>query len=117
DVLGLDQRVVVIGQRAGCDLVIPGETVSTTHAAIYDVNGRRYIMDLGSRNGTFVNGAKTLQVELKIGDVIEIGGTDIRYTAAADAAARATATSKPSVPNYELPPPVADLVVMLALET
>src|SRR5689334_1726845 len=81
DVVPLTQRVVVIGQRAGCDLVIPGQTVSTTHAAIYDVNGRRYIMDLGSRNGTFVNGQKTLQVELKIGDVIEVGGTDVRYVA------------------------------------
>src|SRR2546425_6555639 len=34
DVIALHSRVVVIGQRAGCDLVIPGESVSTTHAAI-----------------------------------------------------------------------------------
>src|SRR5258706_1752002 len=124
DVINLDQRTVVIGQRAGCDLVIPGGTVSTTHAAIYDVNGRRYIMDLGSRNGTFVNGAKTLAVELKIGDVIEIGGTDIRYTAVAGAAAapaptRAAAASKPAVKSEPdaLPPPDADLDELLALES
>src|SRR5882762_4062532 len=69
----LNQRVIVIGQREGCDLVIPGENVSTTHAAIFDINGRRFIMDLGSRAGTLVNDHKTLQVELKIGNTIDIG--------------------------------------------
>src|SRR5882672_1697865 len=83
DVTALSQRVVVIGQRSGCDLVVPNPNVSTTHAAIYDVNGRRYIMDLGSRNGTLVNNQKTIQVELKIGDVIDIGGTEVRYAATA----------------------------------
>ncbi|HEV8290657.1 MAG TPA: FHA domain-containing protein, partial [Tepidisphaeraceae bacterium] len=89
DVVPLDQRVVVIGQRAGCDLVIPNPAVSTTHAAIYDVNGRRYIMDLGSRSGTLVNNQKTIQVELKIGDVIDMGGTEVRYVGAARPAAAA----------------------------
>src|SRR5215212_1590188 len=37
DSLPLNQRVIVIGQRQGADLVIPGETVSTTHAAIFDI--------------------------------------------------------------------------------
>src|SRR5215216_6188231 len=95
DSVPLNQRVTVIGQRAGCDLVLPSASVSTTHAAVYDVNGRRYIMDLGSRSGTLVNNQKTLQVELKIGDVIDIGGTEVRYTAAAGAAAPAPAARSP----------------------
>ena len=114
DVLPLDQRVVVIGQRAGCDLVIPEATVSTTHAAIFDVNGRRYIMDLGSRSGTFVNNQKTIQVELKIGDVIEIGGTDVRYVAAEGAAAAAPApvalsSEMIAAEPATLPPPDAEV--------
>jgi pSer/pThr/pTyr-binding forkhead associated (FHA) protein len=124
DEVPLDQRVIVIGQRAGCDLVIPGGTASTTHAAIYDVNGRRYIMDLGSRSGTFVNDQKTIQVELKIGDVIDIGGTEVRYVGAAGAVAtpeRVGPVLKSVAPaaaaSAAAEPADADLDELLALES
>src|SRR5213075_2661597 len=94
---------------------------STTHAAIYDVNGRRYIMDLGSRSGTLVNGQKTLQVELKVGDVIDVGGTEVRYVTAAGAAAPAPVARSPRV-KAPAPAPAAageeaDLDELLALDS
>jgi pSer/pThr/pTyr-binding forkhead associated (FHA) protein len=115
DVVPLSQRVVVIGQRAGCDLVLSNPAVSTTHAAIYDVNGRRYIMDLGSRSGTLVNNQKTLQVELKVGDVIDVGGTEVRYVAAAGTAVDTRAAVAKTAPSE--PIAAADPDELLALES
>lgn len=97
--LSLAQRVVLIGQRDSSDLVIPDEKVSTAHAVLFDLNGRRYICDLGSRTGTFVNNHQITQSELKPGDQLRIGGSVMRYRAAAAAPAEAEAPAKPRAPR------------------
>ena len=48
----------VAGRDADCSLVIDGTTVSRRHARITVSNGRAVIEDLGSTNGTHVNGAR-----------------------------------------------------------
>jgi len=57
-------------------------SVSTAHAVVFHVGGKRYLRDLGSRTGTFVNGKKIHQQELNPGDTLRIGETDIRYARA-----------------------------------
>jgi hypothetical protein len=48
--------LLMIGREAGCRLVIDDSSVSRQHAVIHEVAGKWYVEDLGSRNGTFVDG-------------------------------------------------------------
>ncbi len=77
--LRIDQRVFVIGRKSQSDAPLIEESVSTIHAVIFLLNGKYFIRDLGSRTGTFVNGAAIRQVELRFGDHIRIGQTDMRF--------------------------------------
>ena len=64
---------VTVGRGAGCDIVIDDPTVSRAHARIRSVAGRLTIEDLGSRNGTIVNGEVVASAELHPGDSITLG--------------------------------------------
>jgi DNA-binding response OmpR family regulator len=66
---------VVLGRDPGCDIVITGRLVSRRHAAIERAGGVFVIEDLGSRNGTTVNGQPISSPhKLHDGDRIELGG-------------------------------------------
>jgi membrane fusion protein (multidrug efflux system) len=67
----------VIGRSQGSDLVLDDTRCSGRHAAVSWVDGRFAIRDLGSANGTFVNGDRVDQVELNTGDRVTIGRTEI----------------------------------------
>jgi len=43
------------------------------------MGGKRYVRDLGSRTGTFVNGQPVRQQEVQFGDTVRIGETTMRY--------------------------------------
>lgn len=65
--------------RRTSDVVIEDSAVSRVHAMIF-FDGRRIgILDLVSKNGTYVNGQEVESRLLKTGDVIEIGDTHITY--------------------------------------
>lgn len=78
----LTQGKVCIGRGADNDLALPFPTVSSRHACVVaDSSGCR-IVDLGSANGTFVNGRELFPEEecaLKDGDVAEIGPFKLRF--------------------------------------
>jgi predicted component of type VI protein secretion system len=79
--------------REGCDVNLMDPEVSRRHAAIRDQGGSLAIEDLGSTNGTFVNGSRiTAATVLSDGDEVRLGNTvwSIRGAAAADAGAGAT---------------------------
>lgn len=68
------QDVTTIGRTNGNDLVISGRTVSRRHARLWFDNGRWYLQDLGSANGTLVNNVRIYQpVALNDNDVINFG--------------------------------------------
>lgn len=71
----------LIGRDAGCDIPLPNDQlVSRRHAMVEFVQGRYYIHDLASTNGTYVNSSplgKGQKKALEIGDVITIGKTSI----------------------------------------
>ncbi|MCA9278464.1 MAG: FHA domain-containing protein [Phycisphaeraceae bacterium] len=71
--LGLKHRV--IGREKGCDVRIPAGAVSRKHCEInFDEDEDEItIKDLGSANGTYVNGERVEQMELSPGDVIVVG--------------------------------------------
>ncbi|MGI9058037.1 MAG: protein kinase domain-containing protein [Ktedonobacteraceae bacterium] len=68
------QDVTTIGRTNGNDLIIAGRTVSRRHARLWFDNGRWYMQDLESANGTQVNNIRVYQpVTLNDGDVICFG--------------------------------------------
>ncbi len=71
--LAIEHWPFTIGRRADRNLVIHGPHVSREHAAIVLEHGSVYLVDAGSRHGTFVNGLKVLRQRLKPGDRIEFG--------------------------------------------
>lgn len=67
------EKQVVIGRSSELDMVLVEDMVSRKHARIILTSGVVMIEDLGSTNGTFVNGEKVKQASLKEGDRILIG--------------------------------------------
>src|SRR5687768_7998608 len=83
--LPIEDRTVLIGRRPTCDIPLTENSVSTSHAVIFELNGKRYVRDLGSRTGTFVNGEAVHQQVIELGDTLKVGDTEIRYKSAAEA--------------------------------
>jgi pSer/pThr/pTyr-binding forkhead associated (FHA) protein len=63
----------IIGRREDCDLRIAVSDVSRKHSKLTLDDGTLKIEDLGSSNGTFVNGTRVNAAMLKAGDVVQIG--------------------------------------------
>ena len=71
--MGLKKTDFIIGRSSDCDLPIPVDDVSRNHAKIFFRNEEYYIEDLGSTNGTYVNGITVAKCVLRNNDQIEIG--------------------------------------------
>jgi len=72
----LEGELVIGREQASSDLVLDDPGVSRRHAAVRALGGAITIEDLGSSNGTFVNGAPTHgEVELADADEVQVGGT------------------------------------------
>ena len=69
----LSNDITIIGRRHNCDLRIPLASVSKRHCQLSIQDNRLKVLDLGSRNGTFVNGKRIKEDTLKPGDIIELG--------------------------------------------
>jgi len=69
----LPSSVTTIGRRQECDLCIPLMVISRKHCEINQDQGQLRIRDLGSRNGTFLNGHKIDEAVLDPGDKIQVG--------------------------------------------
>lgn len=67
------EKQLIIGRSSELDMVLVEDMVSRKHAKISLVSGKITIEDLGSTNGTFVNGEKVKTSRLKEGDRILIG--------------------------------------------
>lgn len=74
-------REIVIGRSSDLDMVLVEDMVSRRHAKIATTNGEITIQDLGSTNGTFVNGEKVSKTSLREGDRILVGTSIIKLVA------------------------------------
>lgn len=69
----IDHDSMIIGREGDCDIVLSSRQVSRNHARIRRSGGRHILEDLGSKNGTFVNGRKlTEPYTLQDGDEIQV---------------------------------------------
>src|SRR5438046_298492 len=79
--LELQQDVITVGRSDACAVVLPFPTVSRLHARIEMQHDRFILVDLGSANGTFVNGARLAgNCPLNTGDIIWVGSRDVELT-------------------------------------
>lgn len=69
----LPSSVTVIGRRRNCDLRIPLMSVSKKHCQVHEDGGKLKIRDLGSRNGTQLNGQRVEEADIKAGDHLQVG--------------------------------------------
>jgi pSer/pThr/pTyr-binding forkhead associated (FHA) protein len=86
-------REIIIGRSSDLDMVLVEDMVSRKHAKITTDEHSVSIQDLGSTNGTFVNGEKIRAVRLKEGDRILVGTSIIKLV---------TANNEPSVPSASM---------------
>ncbi|NQV31693.1 MAG: FHA domain-containing protein [Phycisphaeraceae bacterium] len=74
-IIPVPNEVSVIGRQKNCDFRIPLESISRRHCEVHCDNEGVVLRDLGSRNGTLLNGTKISNAErmLQPGDEIRIG--------------------------------------------
>ena len=75
--LTVSSKVVRIGRDSNNDLQLHDSEVSRFHAELQPEGGSYKVVDLGSSNGTFVNGEKITALTLSSGDRIQLGKTHI----------------------------------------
>jgi hypothetical protein len=68
------QTELLLGRHLGCDVVLPSVKVSRRHARLVFRDGSWILQDLGSTNGTTVNGMRVGRCTLEPGDRLVIGG-------------------------------------------
>jgi pSer/pThr/pTyr-binding forkhead associated (FHA) protein len=72
-VIDIAKSPAVIGREPECDVVIASPKVSRKHCRIEITGNAVSLSDLGSANGTFVNGKKVQKVQLHGGDKLVVG--------------------------------------------
>jgi hypothetical protein len=75
----IENRVTVIGRSSECDITLADSNVSRRHAEIRRIGDGYSLVDLGSTNGTEVNGQRIQETALMSGDVISVGTTEITF--------------------------------------
>lgn len=64
---------LVLGRHPGADVVLDDITVSLRHAQISMGPDGPVVADLGSLNGTWVNGWRVMEAQLRVGDEVALG--------------------------------------------
>lgn len=97
DVLKLVDGTTTVGRHDDCQIRIKSSQVSRRHCELFEKKGMLLVKDLGSSNGTFVNGKKIEgQQVLEVGDEITIGGVKLQVTKVGDATPKKGARPQPA---------------------
>ena len=79
-IVALPRQMVTIGRAPDNDVVVGDPATSGHHGRIEDRSGAFWISDLGSTNGTLVNGEPVIEKQLSDGDMIAIGQNNLRFS-------------------------------------
>ena len=69
----------MLGRSRECDVRVADLNVSRKHAEVRDEDGDLVLVDLGSTNGTLLNGRPVDRQRLQDGDTITLGSTEIVF--------------------------------------
>ena len=84
----IKRNTLLIGRAEDCDVRPLSEDVSRRHCAVHVGPADVWVEDLGSRNGTFVNGERiTGKVKVASGDLVRVGALEVRVSCTEPAAA------------------------------
>lgn len=92
------QLPFLIGRDRAAHFTVPSPVVSGRHAELFERDGKFWIRDLRSRNGTHVNGQAVLEATLADGDIIHVAHSEFRFFLG----------QTPDAPSEILPPPRTD---------
>jgi hypothetical protein len=79
-IIALPLQMVTVGRAPDNDVVVADPATSGRHGRIEVRAGSFWISDLGSTNGTLVNGEPVIEKQLSDGDLIAIGQNTIRFS-------------------------------------
>ncbi|HEY1938893.1 MAG TPA: SpoIIE family protein phosphatase [Candidatus Angelobacter sp.] len=77
DKVFLNGEEFTIGRSEDCDLVLNDSRISRVHARLVQEQGSYFILDVGSRHGTFINGSRCSRANLKHNDQLSFGVSEI----------------------------------------
>ena len=75
----LNKDLITVGKLSGNDLQLDDNSVSRNHCKFVRAKNAYKIIDLGSTNGTYVNGKRITEKKLELGDNITIGRTILKF--------------------------------------
>ena len=115
--VAIKKETFLIGRSQKCNLCVASSSVSRRHCKFSRQESKVLLKDLGSRNGTYVNGEKiTEEIELSTGDEISVGSLSFMITLSpgianekrskvrtvADAVERAANSSDPAIQEEDI---------------
>lgn len=95
----VNDKPIIVGRSSDLDMVLVEDMVSRKHARITMQQDQIWIEDLGSTNGTFVNGEKIKRARLKEGDRVLIGTSILKVIAGEGSRADSTDAAKQNLEN------------------
>jgi len=106
---------LIVGRAATSDVPIYDPTISRQHAEVTLANGGVKVKDLGSSNGTFVNGAKVTDTVAAAGDVVTFGKVAFRVREVTPPSAQPAVDAQASTFGTS-PPPGSTIVRNVSVE-
>lgn len=111
--LPLDKPIFTIGRKAENDLQLLSDTVSRQHAEIIYEDDSYFLIDVGSKRGTFVNDQRIERCALQHQDRLRIGGDDEQQIIFLDDTIESASAIFNSTPNLTLSPRSKDPVSII----
>ena len=102
----LEPRQMTVGRSRKCDVSIVDPSISRRHVEVTAADGRIVVNDLGSSNGSFINGERLQgSAEVRDGDLLRLGDAELKVRAIGPAPAPADnlATQRLAGPMTEIP--------------
>lgn len=87
--------ITVIGRSAECDISLAAAHLSRRHAQLQIIDGVLFVKDLGSANGTFLNGKQVMEARVKRGDELRFDALTFGVMGPADEMAKTTVRAVP----------------------
>jgi transcriptional regulator with GAF, ATPase, and Fis domain len=117
----LSEGIHVVGREADSQIRLDESAVSRHHCEVSRVGNRCTVRDLSSRNHTFVNGRPVTEMEIALGDEVEIGTSTFLFTASESVELRPEESiylsSEDDVTLTSSPRTTADLRTLLRVST